>query len=174
MAKRKQAFTCKDNYLNLGFTLVEVNGEVRPQCIICLEVLAHSSLKEVKLQRHLKSKHSKYVDKSCDFFKNEELYVKRSHMDCPATWSGVAYSHSKAVKTSFTVTWKIARAKAAPTAEENLVKPAAIEMTRIMCGNAVANKLAMVSLSNNKPTHPRNIGRYSATNYCCCKTNWKI
>ena len=30
-----------------------------------------------------------------------------------------------------------------------MIKPAAIEMVRIMCGEAVANKLAMVPLSDN-------------------------
>ena len=144
--------------MNLGFNSVEVNGEVRPQCVICVEVLAHSSLKEAKLQRHLESKQAKYVDKSCDFFKNKELHVKRSRIDRPATWSGVAYSHNKAVKASFTVAWKIARAIAAHTAGENLVKPAAVEMAWIMCGDAVTNKLAMVPLSNN--TIKRRIQEY--------------
>jgi len=32
MAKRKQAFAY-DNYLKLRFTLIEVNGEVRSQCV---------------------------------------------------------------------------------------------------------------------------------------------
>ena len=117
--------------------------------MICLEVLAHNSLKEAKLRRHLESKHAKYIDKSYDFFKNKELHVKRSRNDRPATWDGVACSHSKAVKASFTVAWKIARAKAAHTAGENLVKPAAVEMAKLMCGDAVASKLAMVPLSNN-------------------------
>ena len=31
---------------------------------------------------------------------------------------------------------------------ENFIKPAAVEMSRILCGDAVANKLAMVPLSN--------------------------
>ena len=53
------------------------------------------------------------------------------------------------MKASFTVAWKIARAKAAHTARENLVKPAVIEMARIMSGDAIANKFAMVPLSNN-------------------------
>jgi len=35
-----------DNYLKLGFTSVMVNGEIRPQFLLCLEVLAHGSLKE--------------------------------------------------------------------------------------------------------------------------------
>ena len=31
MAKQKQVFSYNTNFLKLGFTLVEVNGEVRPQ-----------------------------------------------------------------------------------------------------------------------------------------------
>ena len=53
MAKRKQVFLFNKKFLKLGFTSVEVNGEVGPQCVLYLEVLAHSSLKETKLQRHL-------------------------------------------------------------------------------------------------------------------------
>ena len=54
----------KDNYLNLGFTSVKANGEVRQRCVLCLEVLAHSSLKEAKLRRCLETKHVKYVDEN--------------------------------------------------------------------------------------------------------------
>ena len=49
MAKRKQVFSFNEKFLKLGFTSVEVNGEVRPHSVLCLEVLAHSSLKETKL-----------------------------------------------------------------------------------------------------------------------------
>ena len=42
MAKPKQVFAYNDDYLKLGVTLVEVNGEVRPQCVLCLKALAHS------------------------------------------------------------------------------------------------------------------------------------
>ena len=53
-----------DNYLNLGFTSVKANGEVRQRCVLCLEVLARSSLKEAKLRRCLETKHVKYVDEN--------------------------------------------------------------------------------------------------------------
>ena len=43
MAKQKQVFTCNDKCLKLRFTLIEVNSEIRPQCVVFLEVLAHSS-----------------------------------------------------------------------------------------------------------------------------------
>ena len=49
----------------------------------------------------------------------------------------------------FFVSWKIAREKVPHTAGENLINPKAVEMARILCGDAIANKLAMVSLSNN-------------------------
>ena len=44
--------------------------------------------------------------------------------------------------------WKNAREKAPHTAGENLTKPAAVEMARILCDDDVTNKLAMVPLSN--------------------------
>ena len=46
------------------------------------------------------------------------------------------------------VSWKIVREKAPHTAGENLIKPVAVEMARILCGDAVPNNLAMVPLSN--------------------------
>ena len=148
MAKRKQVFSFNEKFLKLGFTLVEINGEVRPQCVLCLKVLAHSSLKETKLQRHLKSKHKKYLDKDLKFFKGKELHVKKSRIDRPSIWGGVAYSHKNAVQASFSVAWKTARTKALHATGERLVKPAAVKMARIMCGEAVENKLAMGMLSD--------------------------
>ena len=53
------------------------------------------------------------------------------------------------MRASFSVAWKIARTKAPHTTGERLVKPAAVEMARITCGEAVANKLAMGPLSDN-------------------------
>ena len=112
--------------------------------MLCVEVLANSPLKEAKLTKHVK-----HVDENHSFFKSKKLQVKRSRNDCPAIWGGVAYSHCKAVLASFAVAWKIARAKAPNTAGENLIKPAAVEMAKIMCGDVVANNLAMVPLPNN-------------------------
>ena len=72
MAKRKQVFPYNDDYLKLGFTSVEVNGEVRPQCVLCLKVLAHSSLIEAKLRQHLEANHENFVNKTFDMFKEKE------------------------------------------------------------------------------------------------------
>ena len=135
---------------------MEINGEVRSQCVMCLKILAHSSSKEAKLCRHLETSHKKFVNRTLEVFKEKEHQVKRSRVDRPATWGGVAYSYYKAVRASFSVAWKIARANEPHTAGENLIKPAGVETARIMCGDAVANKLAMVPLSNDTITiYPR-------------------
>ena len=126
---------------------MEVDGEVRPQCVFCLKHLAHSSLKEPKLCRHLESNHEKCVNKTLEVFKEKEHQVERSRIDRPSAWGGVTYFHNKAVRASFFVAWKIARAKAPYTAGENFIKSADMEIARVMCGDAVAKKLAMVSLS---------------------------
>ena len=81
-------------------------------------------------------------------FKEKEHQVKRSRIDRLGTWMGVAFSHNKAVRTSFSVAWKIARAKWSHTAGENLIEPTAVKVTRIMFGDAVVNKLVMIPLSN--------------------------
>ena len=106
MAKQKQVFAYNDGYLKLGFTLVEVKGEIWPQCALCLEVLAHSSLKEANLCRHLEAKHEKFVNKILDVFKEKE--DQRSRIDRPAVWGGIDYSHNKAVRASIFVSWEIA------------------------------------------------------------------
>ena len=105
-------------------------------------------MKKAKLCRHLEANHQKFVNKTLDVFKEKEHQVKRSRIDCPAAWGRVAYSHNKAVRAFSFVSWKIVREKAPHTAVENYIKPAAVEMARILCGDAVANKLAMVPLSN--------------------------
>ena len=85
--------------------------------------------------------------------------MKRSRIDRPTAWGGIIYSHSHAVSASFAVAWKIARAKAPHTAGENLIKPASVEMARIMCGDAIANILEMVPLSNDMKQRIKELSR---------------
>ena len=75
--------------------------------------------------------------------------MKRSQIDHPAIWGEVAYFHSKPVQASFAVASKIAQAKTPHRVVENLIKPAAVKMVRIMNSNVIANNCGMVPLSNN-------------------------
>ncbi|KAK5648013.1 hypothetical protein RI129_002905 [Pyrocoelia pectoralis] len=50
-----------DEYLAYGFTSTNLNGQERPQCVICYEVLSNESMKPAKLRRHLETKHKDLV-----------------------------------------------------------------------------------------------------------------
>ena len=66
MSVRKRKYS--DDFLKWGFTDIVNAGVERPQCVVCLEVLAHESMKPAKLQRHLKTKHPALKDKSIDLY----------------------------------------------------------------------------------------------------------
>ncbi|GFV66218.1 protein FAM200B [Trichonephila clavipes] len=44
-------------YLNFGFTITEVNGEEKPLCVICSNILAADSMKPKKLKKHFETIH---------------------------------------------------------------------------------------------------------------------
>jgi hypothetical protein len=57
-----------DSYLDFGFTSTEVNGEERPQCDLCMKVLASECMLPSKLKRHLETTHPSVVSESRDYF----------------------------------------------------------------------------------------------------------
>ncbi|KAK5644150.1 hypothetical protein RI129_007995 [Pyrocoelia pectoralis] len=56
------------DYIKFGFTSIEVNKEIRPQCVICAAVLSNEALKPAKLARHLKTNHGNVSDRPPEFF----------------------------------------------------------------------------------------------------------
>jgi len=76
MAKRKQVFAYNGGCFKLGFISVKVNGEVRPQCVLCLKFLAHSSLTEAKFRQQLESNHEKFINENLEVFKEKKTSVE--------------------------------------------------------------------------------------------------
>ncbi|KAE8739583.1 hypothetical protein FOCC_FOCC014913 [Frankliniella occidentalis] len=60
-SSRKHKFS--EEFVSFGFTYDILDGQERPRCVVCNDVLANESLKPVKLRRHLETKHPKLVDK---------------------------------------------------------------------------------------------------------------
>ena len=116
MSVRKRKYS--EDFLKWGFTDI-VNADVeRPQCVVCLEVLAHESMKPAKLQRHLQTKHPDLKDKSIDFFKAKAVSVESRRLDS----SGLFQNKNLAsIEASYTVALRIARAKKTHTIAENLI-----------------------------------------------------
>jgi len=143
MAKRsyKQAF------LDVGFTSISDRGSVKPQCVLCFEVLSNESLKENKLKRHLATKHAEHVNKDREFFERREAALKRSRFE-PAT-NPALLAAKQATLASYLVAQRIARKMKPHTIGEQLVKPAAMDMARLVCGDDAAKKMQSISLSDN-------------------------
>jgi hypothetical protein len=66
--KKRKNKKYDDSYLDFGFTSTEVNGKVRPQCVLCIKVLASECMLPSKLKRHLETTHPSQVSKSRDYF----------------------------------------------------------------------------------------------------------
>lgn len=144
-ARRNKSRKYDDTYLDFGFTCTVVKNEERPQCVICLKVLAAESMLPNKLQRHLETVHSSLVGKPRDYFsrKLQEMREQKTHFRKQATIP------SKALLASYKVAYRIARSKKPHTIAEELVLPAALDMVSIMIGESAAKQLASVPLSNN-------------------------
>jgi hypothetical protein len=57
-----------DSYLDFDFTLTEVDYEERPQCVLCMKVLASEFMLPSKLKCHLEITHPSVVSKAHDNF----------------------------------------------------------------------------------------------------------
>ena len=136
----------KDTFIDIGFTCITTQGVSKPQCVICGEVLSNESMKANKLKRHLDTKHKEHSEKSHDYFIRKESELKRQRLDAP-NQKGV-FSLTQATLASYHVAWQIARCKKPHNIGEELIKPAALDMVRIVCGDDAAAKIESVPLSN--------------------------
>ena len=66
-----------DSYLDFGFTSTDVNDEERPQCVLCLKVLAPECMLPSKLKRHLETNHRNMEGKPRDFFTRKLKELKQ-------------------------------------------------------------------------------------------------
>lgn len=79
-----------------------------------------------------------------EHFANLEISVKRQRLN--SNMFGT-FDQRSASRASFKVAWLIARNKKPYTIGEDLVKPAAVKIAEIMCGQKEAKKLNSVPLS---------------------------
>lgn len=139
MVKRKYDL----DYVKYGFTYIDDKNEHKPRCVLCSEILAQESMKPSKLKRHLETKHAVYKDKPVEYF-------QRLLRD-PATQKTLLSSCSKseqALRVSYLVAQRIAKAKKPHTIAEELLLPAALDIVRKVLGQSAVDKLKTILLSN--------------------------
>jgi hypothetical protein len=66
--KKRKNRKYDDSYLDFGFMPTEVDVEERPQCVLCIKVLASECMLPSKLKHHLETTHPSVVSKSRHYF----------------------------------------------------------------------------------------------------------
>ncbi|XP_022823722.1 SCAN domain-containing protein 3-like [Spodoptera litura] len=135
-----------NNYIKFGFTSIESNGEIKPQCVICATVLANEALKPAKLKRHLETVHPDLCNRPLEFFQGKLEVLKKMKLGP----SGSRFATSeKLLVASFEISKLIVQSKKPHTVGETLVKPCLIKAVEEVLGLEVKKKIQDIPLSNN-------------------------
>lgn len=134
-----------ESYLKFGFVCKDADKEPKPQCVLCLEVLANASMKPSKLIRHQKTKHSDTILKPIQFFQHKRDQMQQQQ----GSFVKIATINSASLKVSFEVALRIAKAKKPHNIAEELILPCAVDMVKAVVGESYVSKLRSIPLSNN-------------------------
>lgn len=134
------------SYIKYGFTSIECNGEIKPQCVICATVLSNDALKPAKLKRHLDTVHSNFADRTPQFFEGKLENLKKMKLGP----SGTRFATSeKTLIASFEISKLIVQSKKPHTIGETLVKPCLLKAVEEVLGVEAKKKIEEIPLSNN-------------------------
>lgn len=140
VTKKRKYF---DEYLKYGFYFSGDEDSPRPQCVVCSELLANSSMKPSMLARHLLTKHPNYKEKDRSFFerllkqKNVLSYFGSSNKD-----------NENAVEASYKISYHIAKSGKSHTIAEKLIVPCIKDAVSCMLGEEHIKKINTIPLSN--------------------------
>ncbi|XP_054573034.1 LOW QUALITY PROTEIN: zinc finger BED domain-containing protein 5-like, partial [Eptesicus fuscus] len=135
-----------EDFLQYDFTSIITAGIEKLKRVICCEVLSAESMKPNKLKCHFDSKHPCFAGKDTNYFRSKANGLKKARLD-----TGGKYHNQNiaAIKASYLVALRIARAMKPHTIAEDLLLPAAKDIVPVMIGDEFVTKLSAISLSNN-------------------------
>lgn len=134
-----------EEYLCHGFSFITIDNVAKPECVICGEILANSSMKPSQLTRHLITKHSDLKDKDVTFFKRLLENKNKCNMQ---TYLSSGNANVDAVEASFRISYNIARSGKNHTIGENMILPSIKDAVHCMFGEKYVNKINAIPLSN--------------------------
>ena len=100
----------------------------------------------MKLKRHLATNHPAQVDKDRAYFERHGSALKQQRLEMPSNTALLTVK--QATLASYNVAQQIAKKIKPHNIGEELVKPAATNMVRLLCGDEAAKKIKTVPLSN--------------------------
>ena len=136
-----------DDYISYGFTCTtEKDGTQRPQCILCCKIFANSNLKPSKLLEHFNNQHGGTSARNT----LHSLNTKRARFDAAGTITTFVSSsvQKPLLEASYQVAYVCAKKKKPHTIAEEVIKPCALEMVRIVLGTEAQKKIQQIPLSN--------------------------
>ncbi|GFV37126.1 uncharacterized protein TNCV_3633941 [Trichonephila clavipes] len=120
-ASKKNVRQYSEEYLKFGFIPV-MHDERSPFCLLCQQYLTNESMKPGRLELHLKSKHSEYVNSDLNYFKYlKEKFAKRSTLKSLINTRTV--SVNRTLEASYEISLLIAKCGKNHTIGEDLIKP---------------------------------------------------
>ncbi|XP_074472575.1 SCAN domain-containing protein 3-like [Sebastes fasciatus] len=143
--KKKAAFNrqYQESYLKYGFIATGDSHAPSPLCILCGDRLSNEAMKPSKLLRHLETKHPALKDKPLEYFERKKREQEGQKQLLRATTS----TNASALRASYLVANRIAKAKKPFTIGEELILPATKDICRELLGEAAVKKIAQVPLS---------------------------
>ena len=144
-SKKQKVFNRQyhESYLKYGFIVTGDSHAQIPLCIICGDRLSNEAMKPSKLLRHLNTKHSELKHKPLEYFEIR----KRGHEAQKKILRATTSINVNALRASYLVANRIAKAKKPFTIGEELILPSTKDICRGMLGEDAVKKIAHVPLS---------------------------
>ena len=139
-----------DSYIQFGFDFI-FWMVLKNLNAFFAQVLGNGSLKPSILRQHLQSSHP--IESN---YSNEEFSDKSARVRAEGTLAKQEFlpEHKVALEASYTVDFKIAKAKKDHTIGETFFKPCGLEMVRLMIGEEARRKIQQIPLSNDTIRKP--------------------
>ena len=131
------------SYLKYGFIATGDTHAPAPLCILCADRLSNGSMKPSKLLRHLNSKHARSKNKPLEYFERKKWEHEGQEKFLRATTS----INENALRASYLVANRIAKAKKPFTISEELILPSAKDICHDLLGEADVKKIEHLTLS---------------------------
>ena len=133
-------------FIKYGFTSIEHNAEILPQCVVCLKTLCNAAMKPSWLKRHLEKNHPNKMNADKSYFQRLADNVKRQRMDK----TGQMQQKSKdVVAASYEIALLVAEQKQPHIIAESLFLPGAKILVKQDFEEQAIAKLNAVSLLDN-------------------------
>ncbi|KAJ1158889.1 hypothetical protein NDU88_011561 [Pleurodeles waltl] len=132
-----------ESYLKYGFIGTGDSHAPKPLCIVCGEMLSNEAMKPSKLLRHLTTKHPGIKDKPLGYFERK----KREHLAQKIFMRATTSIKENALRASYLVANRIAKAKKPFTIGEKLILPSTKDICRELLGEAAVEKIERAFVS---------------------------